>query len=127
MEVDLARVRERYKDLPTDELRAIANAPEGQYTPEAQRIAQELLANRRDKPSVGQPAKQAVKPSRRGELWAVMVAMVGGSQLLKTIFYAMRAAEKDPDDFRRVATALISDPWTYALLALLGVVLWRRR
>jgi hypothetical protein len=127
MQVEAARVRERYVGLSTDALRRIVEAPEGQYTPEAQAIAREVLATRRDEPPEARPDAPGARPTKRGEVWAVMVAMAAAGHISKSIFAAVRAAEKHPDVFRQMASDLVRDPWTYALVGVAGVILWRRR
>jgi len=128
MQIDPERIRERYLALPTEDLRQVVEAPEGHYTPEAQSIARSVLAARKPEPVVALAPQESLAEGKR-ETWSVVGVLAGAgvSHVSRTIFAAVRGADKHPDVFRQVLKDLTFSPWTYALVIGGAVYFWRRR
>ena len=126
MEVKTDALRDAYSRKPADELRRIADAADGEYTPEAALVAREVLAGR---PAEVEEAEPSVTASPgRGEKWSGIVAALMAAYLAKQVFCVWRAAERNPRAFEESLQRAVGNPWTYVFLALPLVWLcWRRR
>ena len=126
MEVDAARLRETFAAKPSEELRRIVESADGQYTAEAVLLAKELLASR---PPDSAPPGDSVDgaPAGRSEMWSGVGAMLCAAYVAKLIFRAWREAEKDPHAMEQALLRLAVSPWTYGLIVMVGVWVWRRK
>jgi hypothetical protein len=123
MDVNADTLRNTYSRKSADELRRIVASAEGEYTPEAVLVAREVLAAR--PPEEPEPSLSAT-PSRRDK-WSGIVAALMAAYVVKQVFYAWLAAERDPKAFEETIHRAVSDPWTYAFIAMPLVWLWWRR
>ncbi len=86
MLVDPERLRERYRGMPSYQLRRIVEAPEGQYTPEAHGIALGLLTERGPdhSPDEAEPPRDARPGIWDSTLAAVEAHPTGRAALIAT-------------------------------------------
>lgn len=126
MEVKQDSLRDTYSRKPAHELRRIADSADGAYTPEAVLVAREVVAGR---PAEVEEAEPSVSASPgRGDRWSGIVGALMAAYVAKQVFYAWRAAERNPRAFEESFQRAVGSPWTYAFLALPLVWLcWRRR
>ena len=125
MDVDVARLRETFAAKSSEELRRVVESADGQYTAEAVMVAKELLASR---PPDSAPPGDAVEnaPAGSSEMWSGVGAMLCASYVAKLMFRAWREAEKDPHAMQQALFRLTVSPWTYVLIVMVGIWVWRR-
>jgi hypothetical protein len=119
----------RIRSQSSDQLQAILDAPDGEYTQEAVALARQELARR---PRMGTPTedpRQEEAPNAgKGAGWASLGALAAAGHVSKFLFKAWREADQDAMvALAKGAQGIASSPITYVLLVVFAIWLWRRR